>query len=186
MNQGQARSVKTMNLQEFIDTGYVQEANRYFFHPMGLSLEPEYFNGVPVSFIVWDFRDDKEGMLYGKKEDNSLRLERTKRIHDLATDRYEDRVKSLGYWIQSPGGEGFKMPHINSNIPIAPGSAAATGIELASYLEETRIGEITNADGEPKQSINGPTASKRAKALPERLETEKPREEQGDTEAGQC
>ena len=184
MTQMHARGIKYMDLQEFIDKGYLQEANRYFFHPMGLSLEIEFFDKIPVSFKVWDFREDKEGMLYGKVDDPSARLEKTKNVANLAEERYEDRVASLGYWVQPPGGEGFVMPHINDNIPIAPGSSLESGIRLAAHLEKTGIGAIQNVDLKPKQSINGPSAQRKAQSLLSKQEEEKPRSIKGQQEEG--
>ena len=58
---------KKMDIKEFRTFGYLQEANRLFFHPLGLALEisinddgSEYLSGI------WDYRDDPEGMLYDK------------------------------------------------------------------------------------------------------------------------
>ena len=58
---------KRMSVKEFREKGYLQEANRLFFHPLGLALEvivdengEEQFGGV------WDSRDDPEGIIFEK------------------------------------------------------------------------------------------------------------------------
>ena len=58
-------SRKRISAKEFREKGYLQEANRLFFHPLGLALEviidengDEKFGGV------WDSRDDPEGIIF--------------------------------------------------------------------------------------------------------------------------
>lgn len=57
---------KYMDIAEFSRLGFLQEANRQFFHPHGLALEVtveedgrEWISGV------WDERDDPEGIVFG-------------------------------------------------------------------------------------------------------------------------
>ncbi len=58
--------VKYMDLQEFVDEGFLQEANRQFFHPLGLALEVDTSgDGPPTLSGVWDYRDDPEGVMFG-------------------------------------------------------------------------------------------------------------------------
>ena len=78
--------VKKMSIKEFREKGFLQEANRLFFHPLGLALEisvdwPEGvtdedkvlykdnpFNHPEAVYSlggVWDYRDDPEGILFG-------------------------------------------------------------------------------------------------------------------------
>lgn len=56
---------KLMDINEFREEGFLQEANRKFFHPLGLALEvvtdPE---GNSALAGVWDFRSDKEGIFF--------------------------------------------------------------------------------------------------------------------------
>lgn len=81
-----ASKIKKINIKEFRDKGFLQEANRLFFHPLGLALEvlaawpkdvtaeekKKYkipFNHPKAKHSmggVWDYRDDPEGMLFGK------------------------------------------------------------------------------------------------------------------------
>lgn len=64
--------VKYMDLTEFRNGGILQEANRLFFHPLGLALEVSVAEGVVTAITgVWDYRDDPEGMFYGEKPDRA-------------------------------------------------------------------------------------------------------------------
>lgn len=60
-------AIKYMNIQEFMDFGYLQEANRQFFHPLGLALEVSKDSDTGKVWIsgVWDYRGDPEGMAFG-------------------------------------------------------------------------------------------------------------------------
>lgn len=66
----------TLNAINYIDPadfrteGFLQEANRLFFHPRGLALEVTCTDwDDPEAEVkiggVWDYRDDPEGMLFG-------------------------------------------------------------------------------------------------------------------------
>lgn len=58
-------NIKRMDIAEFRDLGFLQEANRQFFHPLGLALEVIQEEGKPDRLGgVWDYRDDKEGIIY--------------------------------------------------------------------------------------------------------------------------
>jgi hypothetical protein len=53
---------KWLNLDEFRNGGYLQEANRRFFHPLGLALAVGFEEHVTGIVGVWDYRADPEGM----------------------------------------------------------------------------------------------------------------------------
>lgn len=59
--------IKYMDIKEFREAGFLQEANRLFFHPLGLALEVGIDDDTGVEFLagIWDYRDDPEGMVYG-------------------------------------------------------------------------------------------------------------------------
>lgn len=64
--------MKYMSAKEFVEGGYLQEANRLFFHPLGLAMSavfsthPEAANpGEWVMAAVQDHRDDPEGVVFG-------------------------------------------------------------------------------------------------------------------------
>lgn len=59
-------TARLIDIEEFREGGFLQEANRLFFHPLGLALEvvveddgTEHLGGV------WDYRDDPEGVVFG-------------------------------------------------------------------------------------------------------------------------
>lgn len=57
-------------LVDLIEGGYLQEANRRFFHPLGLALRVATDTaGVPAALDVVDFRDDAEGVYFGPAPD---------------------------------------------------------------------------------------------------------------------
>ena len=58
--------MKRIGIKEFQEEGYLQEANRRFFHPLGLALEV-IMNDEDGSMVlggIWDSRDDPEGILF--------------------------------------------------------------------------------------------------------------------------
>jgi hypothetical protein len=61
-----SEDIKRIDIAEFRDEGYLQEANRLFFHPLGLALEViiDEETGETELGGIWDFRDDPEGILY--------------------------------------------------------------------------------------------------------------------------
>jgi hypothetical protein len=61
---------KELDLQEFIDFGYLQEANRQYFHVLGLALAVKFDDeGEPVGMLIYDAREDLEGVMFGEKPD---------------------------------------------------------------------------------------------------------------------
>jgi len=59
--------IKRMDIAEFRQLGFLQEANRLFFHPLGLALEVVVDDdGTERLGGVWDYRGDPEGMVYGQ------------------------------------------------------------------------------------------------------------------------
>jgi hypothetical protein len=59
--------IKRINIKEFRAKGFLQEANRKFFHPLGLALEIIINDETGEENLsgVWDYRDDDEGMFFG-------------------------------------------------------------------------------------------------------------------------
>lgn len=68
---------KKMNLKEFVEDGFLQEANRLFFHPLGLSLvisidDIEYKKEENYRLsAIQDCRDDPEGIMFDFKSRNN-------------------------------------------------------------------------------------------------------------------
>ena len=59
-------NIKRVNIKEFRAKGFLQEANRKFFHPLGLALEVIINDETGEELLggVWDYRDDQEGMIF--------------------------------------------------------------------------------------------------------------------------
>lgn len=57
-------SLKSMDIAEFRELGFLQEANRLFFHPHGLALMIMRDAKGERLARIWDCRDDPEGVVY--------------------------------------------------------------------------------------------------------------------------
>ena len=91
--------VRYMDLQEFVDVGFLQEANRQFFHPLGLALEVSCSDpdGRYDTLRVWDCRDDPEGVVFG---DGMLDLDKRRRVTLEDARHVEARIRMFGSPIQ--------------------------------------------------------------------------------------
>lgn len=97
MNQ----KVKRIDIAEFREKGYLQEANRQFFHPLGLALEILIYDDGKVTLGgVWDYRDDPEGMFFGPDEINE---DKAKHVADLRESKRTVREKEVGNIVQPIG-----------------------------------------------------------------------------------
>ena len=58
--------IKRIDVKEFREKGFLQEANRKFFHPLGLALEVIINDDTGEEILggIWDYRDDQEGMFF--------------------------------------------------------------------------------------------------------------------------
>ena len=64
---------KQLDIEEFVEFGYLQEANRRYFHPLGLELEAKKLTsydivtklpkGEVVEFSLWDRRNSTKVLL---------------------------------------------------------------------------------------------------------------------------
>jgi hypothetical protein len=98
-----------MDLNEFIDGGYLQEANRLFFHPLGIALcvmFEEKSGRALTLHSVWDSRDDPEGIAYGYEGDAQIDVmnERALKIWRERKAHAEARATLFG---QEPSGDQF-------------------------------------------------------------------------------
>lgn len=58
------KDIKHMDIKEFVERGFLQEANRLFFHPHGLALEVFVTDDGMKLAGIWDSRDDPEGIVF--------------------------------------------------------------------------------------------------------------------------
>jgi hypothetical protein len=105
-----ASKIKRMNIKEFRDKGFLQEANRLFFHPLGLAIEivtkwpkdttdeekkkyKKSINHPNAKYSmggVWDYRDDSEGMLFAN---NMIDKKKVATVEKLRTSKLPVRLK---------------------------------------------------------------------------------------------
>jgi len=97
--------IKRIDIKEFREKGFLQEANRMFFHPLGLALEIEISDdGTESLGGVWDYRHDPEGMLFSEDAISSDDANNKKRNVDRERANHsENRVNSFGFIIQPVG-----------------------------------------------------------------------------------
>lgn len=97
--------IKKMSPKEFYELGFLQEANRQFFHPLGIALEMVIDNdtGECEFGSIWDYRDDEEGIIFGNAENENHSKERIKKIENISKLKNEKdlaRQKIFGWSIQ--------------------------------------------------------------------------------------
>ncbi len=93
---------KKLDIKEFKDHGYLQEANRLFFHPLGLALEVKEINpGQWVLSSLWDCRDDPEGFIYDEEYISSDKArEKEQRVTTEWLEKGKTRFKAFGFVTQ--------------------------------------------------------------------------------------
>lgn len=89
-----------IDIKEFREFGFPQEANRQFFHPLGLALEVMIEDdGTEHLGSVWDSRDDPEGFEFSP---GSIDVEKIARVSDLRWSKENARYRLLGSVVQEP------------------------------------------------------------------------------------
>lgn len=94
-----------LNINEFVEKGYLQEANRLFFHPLGLSLVVKYDEDSQQFALggVLDCRSDEEGVVFGSSKDSgqaSVRTEKFSSVQKEIKEKSSIRVQRFGWSIQ--------------------------------------------------------------------------------------
>lgn len=103
---------KKMDLKEFQDFGFLQEANRQFFHPLGLALTVYIDKDWDYTHLfIQDWRDDKEGGVFLSLNDDDSR-DKAKRVENLLREFAQIRFKFFGWMIQ-PIGHEFQEDNLN-------------------------------------------------------------------------
>lgn len=98
----QEAGTPALDIREFVESGYLQEVNRRFLHPLGLALAvsaEQGSNGEMVDFRltgVWDFRDDPEGIYFGGEIDAA----KVRRINAEWQQRAMTRRDALGFIVE--------------------------------------------------------------------------------------
>jgi len=83
LGQKETKMSKYLSLEEFVTKGYLQEANRRFFHPIGLALEIAITDCKDGSELytfsgIRDSREDEEGFIFDLEHSKNGRLLRFK------------------------------------------------------------------------------------------------------------
>ncbi len=93
------KTIKKMDIKEFLEGGFLQEVNRQFFHPLGIALvvKIDKEKNVEDLFCIWDCRDDPEGIVFEREQ---ISVEKANYIKELF-DRVALHRKNLyGFVIQ--------------------------------------------------------------------------------------
>ena len=89
-------AIKHADIGTLREMGVIQEANRVFFHPLGLALEVTSNEGEPESISgIWDCMDDPEGVLYGE-----IDQEKRQKFNEFAVRQHTTRKKTVGFVIE--------------------------------------------------------------------------------------
>ena len=97
--------IKIIDLNEFTEAGYLQEANRLFFHPLGLSLfikADDSGDGFKIGGFL-DCRDDEEGIIFGPSfspEQANARKLKAVSIQEKKDSKSAVRIKNFDWVIQ--------------------------------------------------------------------------------------
>jgi hypothetical protein len=91
--------VPEMNIEEFLEGGFLQEVNRRFFHPLGLAMSVKtHGDGTVTLHKIWDGRDDPEGFTFeGWNESDTARA---LVIDEEMERRLQIRREKLGFGVQ--------------------------------------------------------------------------------------
>lgn len=106
---------KYLSLSEFQDGGFLLEANRQFFHPLGLALgiasyedDPEYKELIAQGkvsakgLVIYDWRDDPEGVAFASLADEGDD-EKHDNVMQLWNEKSKVRQEKFGWVIQPMG-----------------------------------------------------------------------------------
>src|SRR4051812_36826368 len=95
--------IKKMDIKEFVEKGFLQEANRLFFHPIGMALEVEINDNGEYKFGgIWDYREDEEGILYGETDEDTKmnRIKKKDFVSKYSVEKCRKRKEKLGFVFQ--------------------------------------------------------------------------------------
>jgi hypothetical protein len=99
MNEiNEINEMKYMDIKEFREKGFLQEANRLFFHPLGLALEVSIDGDGNETFgKIRDCRLDPEGIAFAE---GVLEHIKTNIVESERLQHTDNRMERLGYVVQ--------------------------------------------------------------------------------------
>jgi hypothetical protein len=84
--------MKTIDIKEFREKGYLQELNRRFLHPLGLALGVNIDeDGNETLGNIWDYRNDPEGIYYDLINSDQNRIDKFLKNEKFISDEFEKR-----------------------------------------------------------------------------------------------
>ena len=96
--------IKKIDIKEFRESGYLQEANRRFFHPLGLAIEVTKEGDGDFISGICDYRDDIEGVYYDINNSDEERKSKFKKNKDFIDKQLKiklsNRKSKLGFGIE--------------------------------------------------------------------------------------
>jgi len=91
---------KKLSKEDLINDGYLLEANRQFFHPLGLSLYIDNNGNIGI----FDDREYPEGSIFAVPDHiHHDVLKKYERFREILKKRKKDRRKVYGLWVQGIG-----------------------------------------------------------------------------------
>jgi hypothetical protein len=88
---------KTMTWDEFHKQGYLQELNRQFLHPLGLSFAVKVEDGKIEFHAIYDHRNSKEALIF---KPGLLKQDKANRVEHEQKERGQVRLAGMGFVIQ--------------------------------------------------------------------------------------
>ena len=88
-----------MDPEDLRSEGYLAEANRLFFHPLGLALAVVEEDDGSLSLAVLDDRSDLEGWHFSGDSLPDVTA-KAQKIREERNRRHPIRMTALGYWTQ--------------------------------------------------------------------------------------
>jgi hypothetical protein len=89
-----------------IEEGLLYSINKNVLHPLGLAMavtvptEEDEQEGNYAEISIWDYRDDKEGVLYGPDSYIAGEKKLKEFAESFGNKKIQERIKELGYIIQ--------------------------------------------------------------------------------------
>ena len=88
---------KTMTWDEFHKQGYLQEMNRQFLHPLGLSLALKVDDGKRSFHAIFDHQDSKEALIF---KPGLLKARLKEKVEHEQEERGQVRLAGMGFIVQ--------------------------------------------------------------------------------------
>jgi len=98
-------TLKKISIKEFVEKGFLQEANRLFFHPLGMALTVKITdNGEFKLAGIQDAREDKTGIIFdihtSEDKRKNLFLKNKIYVSNDMEERLSARLAEFGFDIE--------------------------------------------------------------------------------------